>query len=558
MSPPRMSARPMRPPPTPSRARRRAIPSRSPTSACRRFRPTRSPATIRRRPRGGGSCSRRARSTRRPARGPSRWGPSTAPTAGPPPWPWSCTSASRCARPTSRASASPSAPSPPTRPSCCSKSAPARRVPFLSEMDANATDPRRAALIVRPLEPAALRHPLRPRDARERPHRRRRAAAPVPRLRGAARQHALHRSSHRGRAPAVRGGLRRARSGGRDAQRRAARPGVDHGEPTARARAHPRDARGGVRRAAMPSALPYTIDRVVDSPNNNVARIVFGTFTPPNYLNGDSCPGVWPRRQRDDAAEAPVVPVYDGHPRAGAYGHEPAAAHGVWPRGVWPRRGVPHGWHRHGAHPAPRAGARRGGHRHRLDRPVGRRPPAPHRAGGAQHQPRHPRDRPAAAVAGQQPHAHRAGRRRAGPRHAGAARDGRAHRPGAGVLLRREPRGHPGLVAVLGVAAHLAGRGVGAGGLVVQPPAALDGVRPHQDLHRRALPRPPLAGAVSRAPAGPLRSHRRGQPRPRWPSATRCPTRRRGAASSCRRPSATVRCPTSPRASSPTPSACGR
>ncbi len=42
------------------------------------------------------------------------------------------------------------------------------------------------------------------------------------------------------------------------------------------------------RRAGVAGGIPYTIDRVQNDPNSNTARIVYGTFTPPNYLRDDN------------------------------------------------------------------------------------------------------------------------------------------------------------------------------------------------------------------------------------------------------------------------------
>ncbi len=163
-----------------------------------------------------------------------------------------------------------------------------RRIPFLSEMDANATDPRRAALIVRPLEPLrfgtrytlALRTSARTVDG-----------APLPLSRGFA--------ALRDNTPSTDARIEAARPRYEEVFAALGRAGVMRSdvqlalEWTTASRQHVLGPILGmraevIRRAAMPAALPYTIDRVVDSPNNNVARIVFGTFTPPNYLNGDS------------------------------------------------------------------------------------------------------------------------------------------------------------------------------------------------------------------------------------------------------------------------------
>lgn len=159
-----------------------------------------------------------------------------------------------------------------------------RRVPFLSEMDANAADPARAALLVRTLEPldyasryvVAIRRSVRARDGAEPPPSpgfvalRDRTAAPSPAI-----------ESARARFEEVFTFL------------------ADHGyardelylawDWTTASRQHVLNPilsmrEEVLRRAATDGGIPFTITRVEDDPNPNVARIVYGTFSTPNYL----------------------------------------------------------------------------------------------------------------------------------------------------------------------------------------------------------------------------------------------------------------------------------
>jgi len=163
-----------------------------------------------------------------------------------------------------------------------------RRIPFLAEMDANATDVRRAALIVRPLEPLrfgtrytlALRTSARAVDG-----------TPLPTAPGFA--------ALRDNTPSTDPRIEGARPRYAEVFTQLAAAGMARSdvqlalEWTTASRQHVLGPILGmraevIRRAAMPEGLPFTIDRVVNAPNSNVARIVFGTFTPPNYLTPQS------------------------------------------------------------------------------------------------------------------------------------------------------------------------------------------------------------------------------------------------------------------------------
>ena len=163
----------------------------------------------------------------------------------------------------------------------------ARRVPFLAEMDANrrggATD--RAALIIRPLEPL-------PFGARVVVAIRRAVRTPA----GAALAASPGFVALRDRTPSA------------DPRIEAARPDYETVFSFLAAQGYARDdlhlafaytvaserhvlapvvaMRAEVaRRAAIAGAIPFTIERVQDAPNRDVARIVTGTFTPPNWLD---------------------------------------------------------------------------------------------------------------------------------------------------------------------------------------------------------------------------------------------------------------------------------
>ncbi|MEZ4389480.1 MAG: hypothetical protein R3A48_00180 [Polyangiales bacterium] len=162
-----------------------------------------------------------------------------------------------------------------------------RRVPFLSEMDANARDVARAAVIVRPLEPLRFgsRYVLAVRSAA-----RTTTGAPLPTSPGFV--------ALRDNTPATDPRLEAARPRYEEAFAMLARNGFSRNEIqfalewTTASRQH---VLGPIlamrqevfRRAAMADGIPFTIARVEESPNPNVARIVYGTFTPPNYLDAD-------------------------------------------------------------------------------------------------------------------------------------------------------------------------------------------------------------------------------------------------------------------------------
>lgn len=181
-----------------------------------------------------------------------------------------------------------------------------RRVPYLAENDANAANPARAAVIVRPLAPLQFgtRYALIVRR--------------------------VARAHDGSMLPVSRGfeALRDGRPSG-DPRVEAARPryealfaelarlGVPREEMllatewTTASRQHvlgPILAMRAevVRRAATPAGLPFEIDRVLESPNPNVARLVFGRFTPPNYLRDNAV--VF--NADGTAAEQPSAPSY--------------------------------------------------------------------------------------------------------------------------------------------------------------------------------------------------------------------------------------------------------
>lgn len=163
----------------------------------------------------------------------------------------------------------------------------ARRVPFLAEMDANrrggATD--RAALIIRPLEPLPFgaRVVVAIRRAVRTP-----AGGPI--------------------APSPGFAALRDRTPSADPRIEAARPDYESVFAFLAAQGYARDdlhlafsytvaserhvlgpvlaMRSEVtRRAGAAGGIPFTIQGVEEAPNANVARIVTGTFTPPNWLD---------------------------------------------------------------------------------------------------------------------------------------------------------------------------------------------------------------------------------------------------------------------------------
>ncbi len=162
-----------------------------------------------------------------------------------------------------------------------------RRVPFLAEMDANARDPARAALVIRPLEPlgfgrrhvVAIRRSLRTMTG---------AALPVSRGFEALRDN----------TPSSDPRIEAARSRYEDMFNFLAARGYARADLhlawdwTTASRQH---VLGPIlsmrqevfRRAAMADGIPFTITRVFEAPNANTARIVTGTFTPPNFLRAD-------------------------------------------------------------------------------------------------------------------------------------------------------------------------------------------------------------------------------------------------------------------------------
>lgn len=162
-----------------------------------------------------------------------------------------------------------------------------RRIPFLSEMDANARDVSRAALIVRPLEPLrfgsryalALRTTLRVANGMSLP----RSATFV---------------ALRDNTPTSDPRVEAARPRYEEVFAVLGRNGLPRNEVhfaiewTTASRQHVLGPILGmraevIRRAAMPEGIPFTISRVEENPNANVARIVYGTFTPPNYLDAN-------------------------------------------------------------------------------------------------------------------------------------------------------------------------------------------------------------------------------------------------------------------------------
>ncbi len=163
-----------------------------------------------------------------------------------------------------------------------------RRVPFLAEMDANAHDPSRAALIIRTLEPLAFgtRHVV----AIRRTVRTAAGDEPPPSPGFVALRDNQHSDDPR---------IEAARARYEEVFTFLARQGFARDELylawdwTTASRQH---VLGPIlsmrqevfRRAGVAGGIPYTIDRVQNDPNSNTARIVYGTFTPPNYLRDDN------------------------------------------------------------------------------------------------------------------------------------------------------------------------------------------------------------------------------------------------------------------------------
>ncbi len=163
-----------------------------------------------------------------------------------------------------------------------------RRVPFLAEMDANARDPSRAALLVRTLEPLAFgtRHVIAIRNTV-----RTAAGAEPPVSPGFV--------ALRDNRPSADPRIERGRARFDEvftflAGRGFARDGLYLAwDWTTASRQH---VLGPIlsmrqevfRRAAMTDGIPYTVSRAMENPNSNTARIVYGTFTPPNYLREDN------------------------------------------------------------------------------------------------------------------------------------------------------------------------------------------------------------------------------------------------------------------------------
>ena len=162
------------------------------------------------------------------------------------------------------------------------------RVPFLAEMDANARDPARAALIIRTLEPLAfgarhvvvMRRSVRTVAGTEPP--------PSPGF-----------VALRDRTPSSDPRIEAARARYEEMFTFLVRQGFPREEIylawdwTTASRQH---VLGPIlsmrqevfRRAGVAGGIPYTITRVEESPNANTARIVYGTFAPPNFLRDDN------------------------------------------------------------------------------------------------------------------------------------------------------------------------------------------------------------------------------------------------------------------------------
>ena len=163
-----------------------------------------------------------------------------------------------------------------------------RRVPFLAEMDANARDPARAALIIRALEPLAFgtRHVVAIRRS-------------VRTVAGAEAPASPGFVALRDNTPSTNPRIEAARARYEEAFTFLARQGFAREDLylawdwTTASRQH---VLGPIlsmrqevfRRAGVAGGIPYTITRVEDAPNANTARIVYGTFAPPNFLRDDN------------------------------------------------------------------------------------------------------------------------------------------------------------------------------------------------------------------------------------------------------------------------------
>lgn len=163
-----------------------------------------------------------------------------------------------------------------------------QRVPYLAETDRNATDPARAALIIRPLEAlafntryaVAIRNTLRSAQG-----------AALPSSQGFA--------ALRDNRPSGDARIESARTRHEEVFRFLQERGFARADLqlawdyTTASREH---VLGPIlamrqevfRRANEADGIPFTIDRVEEAPNANTARIVYGTFTPPSYLQSDN------------------------------------------------------------------------------------------------------------------------------------------------------------------------------------------------------------------------------------------------------------------------------
>ncbi len=163
-----------------------------------------------------------------------------------------------------------------------------RRIPFLAEMDANARDPARAGLLVRTLEPLAFgtRHVIAIRrsvrttaDAEPPPSPgfvalRDNRPSPDPRIEAARRRFDEMFAFLAGQGFA-RDDLYLAWDWTTASRQHVLGPILSMRTEV-------------FRRAATPEGIPFTVERVQNDPNANTARIVYGTFTPPNYLRANN------------------------------------------------------------------------------------------------------------------------------------------------------------------------------------------------------------------------------------------------------------------------------
>lgn len=163
-----------------------------------------------------------------------------------------------------------------------------RRVPFLAEMDPTARDPARAALTIRTLEPLSFgtRHVIAIRRSA-----RSAANAELPASPGFV--------ALRDNTPSTDPRIEAARARYEEVFAFLTRNGYARADLqlawdwTTASRQHVLgpilSMRDEVfRRSGMAGGIPYTIDRVQNDPNSNTARIVYGTFTPPNFLREDN------------------------------------------------------------------------------------------------------------------------------------------------------------------------------------------------------------------------------------------------------------------------------